>query len=72
MHYKYIKSLKVGSIVDWYEPNDKTRTGFKMGYEITRINYKRGLVWGVIINGPLWKHNATQLPIEQIEVSPIL
>lgn len=68
MHYKDIKTLKVGTIVNWYEPNDKTHTKFKMGYEITRINYKRGLVWGQTINGPLWKHNSTLLPLDQIEI----
>jgi hypothetical protein len=71
INYKDIKTLKVGSIVDWYEPKDEKRTGFKMGYEITRINYTRGLVWGITINGPLWKHNSTQLPLNQIEISSI-
>jgi hypothetical protein len=71
MNFKDIKKLKVGSIVDWYEPKDENRTGFRMGYEITRLNYKRGLVWGSAINGAYWKHNSTQLNLSQIEISDI-
>ena len=69
MDIKDIKKLKVGGVVDWFEPNDKKRTGFSMGYSITRVNYKRGLVWGSRINEPCWKQNSTQLNLSQIEIS---
>jgi hypothetical protein len=71
MDIKNIKKLKVGTVVNWYEPKDEKHTGFRMGYTIMRINYKRGLVWGYAINGAYWKHNSTQLNLSQTEISPI-
>ena len=68
MDIKDIKKIKIGSHVDWYETVEGRRTGYRHGYKITRVNYKRGLVWGKQENGPLWDHNATQLTLSQIEI----
>ena len=69
MDIKDIKNLKPGTFVEWYETIDGKRTGFRMGYTITRVNYKRGLVWGALTNDIRnWKHNSTQLNLGQIEI----
>lgn len=62
-----VDSLNIGDIVSWYETMDGRRTGFKMSYEITRINKKRNLVWGKTILRPLWPINSIQLNISQLE-----
>lgn len=66
-----IKKLKVGDHAHWYEKVvDEKPCGCSMLYTITRINYKRGLVWGRVINSrECWQHNATQLNLAQLEVS---
>ena len=70
MDIKDIKKLKVGSFVNWHEQVNGKRTGYRLGYTITRINYKRGLVWGTPTNDHMyWKHNSIELQLHQIEVS---
>jgi len=69
MDFKDIKKIKVGSFVTWHETIDGKRTGYRMGYTITRINCKRGLVWGQMTNDSRhWKHNSTQLSLDQLEI----
>lgn len=69
MDVKDIKKIKVGSSVNWHEQMDGKRTGYRLGYTITRINYKRGLVWGTPTNDIRnWRHNSTELLLHQIEV----
>ena len=69
MDIKDIKKLKVGANAEWYETVDGRRTGFRMGYTITRINYKKGLVWGKPTSDIRnWKYNAAELNINQLEI----
>lgn len=69
MDIKDIKKVKVGGFATWHETRATgERTGFRMSYVVTRVNYRQGKVWGKLINGPLWKHNATGLNLDQIEV----
>jgi hypothetical protein len=65
-----IKKLKVGLNVEWYETISGRRTGFRMGYTLTRIHYKKGLVWGKPTSDIRnWKFNATELGLNNIEIS---
>lgn len=67
MKIDQIRELKVGDAVTWYETIDGRRTGFRMGYYVTRINYKRGLVWGHRVLAPIWDHRNGELNLDQIE-----
>ena len=63
-----IKKLKGVEYVTWFETVNGIRTGYRMGYKITRVNYKRARVWGTPVNSPLWTHNSIELNLSQIEI----
>ena len=69
MDLKNLMKVRPGDTVTWFETIAGERTGFRMTYCISRINYKRGLVWGKRVNAPLWEKNGVQLPLTQIEKS---
>jgi hypothetical protein len=66
MKIEALKNYKIGDSIDWNETIDGRRTGFRMGYFITRINYKRGLVWGKHVNAPLWDNRSVQLNLDHL------